>query len=143
MALLRPRWSILVLLLMATGTARAQSLDVVINEIAWMGGTTSANSEWMELHNNTASPINLTGWTLRSTDGTPSITLSGTIPANGYFLLERTADTTVPGIAADQIYTGALGNTVEVLELRDAATLLHDNVDAWYAGRNATKQTMD
>jgi len=140
----RLRWILaLPLLLPGADGVQAQTLDVVLNEIAWMGSTASANDEWIELHNNTASPVNLTGWTLRSTDGTPGITLSGTIPANGWFLLERTDDTSVPGVAADQIYTGALGNTVEVLELRDPSMQLHDTVDAWYAGNNTTKQTME
>jgi len=121
---------------------QAQTFDVVINEIAWMGNLASANSEWMELYNNTGSPINLTGWTLVATDGTPSITLAGSIPAHGYSLLERTDDNTVPGVTADQIYTGALGNTVEVLTLRDATSTVQDLVDAWYAGNNTTKATM-
>lgn len=144
MSPVRLRWILaLPLLLPGADGVQAQTLDVVLNEIAWMGSTASANDEWIELHNNTASPVNLTGWTLRSTDGTPGITLSGTIPANGWFLLERTDDTSVPGVAADQIYTGALGNTVEVLELRDPSMQLHDTVDAWYAGNNTTKQTME
>jgi 5-methylthioadenosine/S-adenosylhomocysteine deaminase len=122
--------------------ASAQALDVVINEIAWMGSAADANDEWIELHNTTGAPINLTGWTLVATDGTPSITLSGTVPAGGYFLLERTDDGSVPGVTADQIYTGALGNAGEILALRDATTTLQDSVDAWYAGNNATKATM-
>ena len=40
--------------------------------------------------------INLNGWTLTANDGTPTIALNGTIPANSHFLLERTDDTTVP-----------------------------------------------
>ncbi len=139
----RLQWVLALPFLLGAEGVQAQTLDVVLNEIAWMGSTASANDEWIELHNNTALPINLTGWTLQSTDGTPSITLSGTIPANGWFLLERTDDTSVPGVAADQIYTGALGNTVEVLELRDLAMQLHDDVDVWYAGNNTTKQTME
>ena len=127
---------------MAVPAARAQTLDVVVNEIAWMGTTTDANDEWMELYNNTAAPVSLTGWTLKATDGTPSINLAGTIPAHGYFLLERTDDGSVPGVAADLIYTGALGNAGEILELRDGGLTLHDRVDAWYAGNNATKATM-
>ena len=46
MSLNRPVRVAVVLLMLATGTAGAQTLDVVINEIAWMGSTTSANSEW-------------------------------------------------------------------------------------------------
>ena len=45
--------------------------------------------EWIELYNNTGSAVDLTGWTLKATDGTPDIALQGTIPAHGYFLLER------------------------------------------------------
>ncbi len=145
----RPRWLATSLLgltwTLCAGTAHAQgspALDVVINEIAWMGTPTSANDEWIELLNNTGVGINLTGWTLRATDGTPNVTLTGTIPAGGHFLLERTDDSTVPGVTADQIYTGALANTGEVLELRDQLGALHDNVNAWYAGNNTTKETM-
>ena len=59
------------------------------------------------------SDIDLTGWTINAVDGTPSIALSGTITAGGYYLLERTDDTTISDITADLIYTGALSNTVE------------------------------
>lgn len=122
------------------GPALTQS--VVINEIAWMGTTGSTSDEWIELHNPSASAVDLTGWTLVATDGTPSITLSGTVAAHGYFLLERTDDTTVPEVTADQIYSGAMGNTGEVLELRDALSNLVDSVDAWYAGDNTSKAAM-
>jgi hypothetical protein len=117
--------------------------DVVINEIAWMGTNVSYNNEWMELYNNTSTDISLNGWTLSATDGTPSITLSGTIPANSYYLLERTSDNTVAGITADLIYSGSLSNSGEVLELRDNQGNLIDTVNAWYAGDNNTKATME
>jgi hypothetical protein len=122
--------------------AQTPELHVVLNEIAWMGTLTDANDEWIELHNTTGAPINLTGWKLAAADGTPNITLSGTIPAGGYFLMERTDDSSVPNVTADLIYTGALGNAGEILSLRDASAALQDSVDAWYAGNNATKATM-
>lgn len=103
--------------------------DVVINELAWMGTTNSSYDEWVELHNTTASAIDLNGWSLDTQDGTPSISLSGIIPANGYFLLERTDDNSAPGIAADLIYTGSLENGGEYLELRDNSNNLIDEVD--------------
>jgi len=124
------------------GTPGAANKGVVINEIAWMGTTTSANDEWIELHNPTGASVSLTGWTLNATDGTPSISLSGTIAAGGYFLLERTDDSTVTGVSADQIYTGALSNSGEVLELRDGGSNLVDSVDAWHAGDNTSKAAM-
>jgi len=120
--------------------------DVIINEIAWMGTETSSSDEWIELYNTTSQDIDLTDWTLASTDGTPDITLSGTIAANSYFLLERTDDNSVPSITADQIYTGALGNSGENLELKDNSSNLIDSADhsgGWTAGDNSTKQTME
>ncbi len=123
----------------------AAANDVIINEIAWMGTTESANDEWIELKNNTAEEIDLTGWTLKAVDGTPEITLSGTIAAHGYFLLERTDDDSRPDKTAEQIYTGALNNSGEVLHLLDSENNLIDSVDCsdgWLAGDNKTKQTM-
>jgi hypothetical protein len=111
-----------------------------------MGTMTSVNDEWMELYNNTDSPVNLSGWVLIAEDGTPKINLTGIIPVNGFYLLERTDDTTVPNIPADQIYTGALGNTGEILDLYDNLGNLIDRADnssGWLAGDNTTKQTME
>ena len=116
--------------------------DVVINEIAWMGTTNSSSDEWIELKNTTSQSISLSGWTLNSVDGTPSITLSGSIPAGGFFVLERTDDSSEPGSAAGQIYTGAMGNSGEHLELRDSSNNVIDSVDDWYAGDSAGRATM-
>jgi len=124
--------------------------DVVINEVVWMGtmmGTIlSPNDEWIELKNLTSSEISLEGWTLIARDGQPNIDLTGSIKANGLFLLERTDDESASGITADLIYSGALGNSGEILELRDREGILIDIIDAsagWPAGDNTTKQTME
>lgn len=117
--------------------------EVVFNEIAWVGTTYSSADEWMELYNTTGASINLSGWSLNATDGTPSISLSGTIPAGGFFLLERTDDGSVPGVNADKIYTGALVDSGEVLELRDSAGTLIDTVNAWHAGSVSARATME
>ncbi|MCH8741335.1 lamin tail domain-containing protein [Patescibacteria group bacterium] len=124
----------------------ANSLDIVINEIAWMGTEAAYQDEWIELYNNTGSPLNLDGWMLKATDSIPEINLAGTVPANGFYLLERTDDTTLPDIAADQIYTGAMSNNGEYLQLFNSQNNLIDEVNAsedWPAGDNATKQTME
>ncbi len=117
--------------------------SVVINEIAWMGTSANYNDEWIELFNNSGSDVSLDGWKLHAADGTPAIALSGTIPANGYFLLERTDDQTVSDVPADLIYSGALGNTAEHLKLIDPAGTTVDEVDTWYAGDNTSKATME
>ncbi len=137
---------ILCFLFAALSTAAANPLDIMINEIAWMGTNISANDEWIELYNSTNLPISLDGWQLVAQDETPKINLSGTIPANGFYLLERTDDNTLPDISADQIYTGALNNIGEKLELYDNSGNLIDLVDCssgWLAGDNVTKQTME
>ncbi len=134
------------LFLMNSPILSANFRDVVINEIAWMGTDASTSDEWIELYNNTNSDVDLTEWTLVFTDNDPIISLSDTIPANGYFLLERTDDNTVSDISADQIYTGNLGNTGESLQLKDSSGQIIDEVDCvqgWFAGTNSPKMTME
>ena len=124
---------------------QATAIDVVISEIAWMGTTTSPNDEWVELHNNTLTTVDLSGWTLSAADGTPSISLAGSIPPEACFLLERTDDASVPGVPADQVYTGDLGNEGEDLVLRDASSNIIDRVDCssgWYAGHAEARVPM-
>src|SRR5487761_1052957 len=127
------------------GAARGASIGPVINEVAWAGSTNSPNDEWLELYNPSNQSIALDKWKLEATDGSPLITLQGEIPANGYFLLERTDDTSVPNIKANQIYTGSLYNKGEDLKLIDASGMLQDEVNAsqgWPAGDNSIKATM-
>lgn len=124
----------------------ATDISIIINEVAWMGTTASANDEWIELHNNTSSPITLDGWALKASDDSPNIKLAGVIPANDFYLLERTDDSTVPNIAADLIYTGSLGNSGEDLKLFDESNNLVDQANfssGWIKGDNNTKQTME
>ena len=137
---------VIIFLPSTTSTALAASSDVIINEIAWMGTTVSANDEWLELFNNTTGPIILDGWILKSADEKLKINLKGVISARGFYLLERTDDTTVPNITADLIYKGALSNTGEDLKLYDNLNNLIDGVACstkWITGDNATKQTME
>ena len=79
---------------------------IIISEVAWMGTTLDGGKtsqaaqadEWIEFKNAGLAPVDLAGWVLRSAtdDGGPVITLSGSIPAGGFFLLERTDDGAVP-----------------------------------------------
>jgi phosphatidylserine/phosphatidylglycerophosphate/cardiolipin synthase-like enzyme len=96
---------------------------VVINEVAWAGTPASHYDEWIELYNNTDREVDLRGWLLTAADGIPAVQLTGVIPAHGFYLLERTDDSTVANIPADQIYTGALENTGETLYLYGAGII--------------------
>ncbi len=127
-------------------SANFVSASVYINEVAWMGSSKSHADEWIELKNYSDSQINLDGWELKTADGSLEIELSGTITAQDFYLLERTDQQTLPDIEADLIYTGALGNQGEKLELYDASGSLQDSLDAsqgWPSGNNETKQTME
>ncbi len=124
----------------------ATPLDVVINEIAWMGSKISYNDEWIELFNNSSSSIDVSGWALSSEDKKIDISLVGEIQAYSFFLLERTDDDSVLTIAADQIYTGSLSNDGKNLILCDKQGHKIDEINCqqgWFAGNNSTKQTME
>lgn len=121
-------------------------LDVVINEVAWSGTLASASDEWIELYNNRDAAMDVTGWTL--TDGGDiEIDLRGTIAPRSYYLLERTDDTTVSDVDADQIYTGNLNNAGETLVLRDATgnviDMANTNGGAWSAGSASPRCSME
>ena len=120
--------------------------SVVVNEIAWMGTVNSAQDEWIEI----AGPLgtNLDGWKLSTADGGTNIMLSGTVGSGGYFLIERTDDTTIPDVGADlvAVFGSGLGNTGEILILQDDQGNEIDRVDGssnWaIGGNNTTKETL-
>ena len=112
----------------------------VINEVGWGGRPDDPTGEWIELYNPDEQPIDLDGWRLYSSDGAPDISLHGTIAGNGYFLLERGSDAAVPGVKADQIYSGALRDSGEALYLVDPVGNIVDTANrertGWPAGTN-------
>lgn len=93
---------------------------IIINEVAWGGTQANSDHEWIELYNPTSNPIVINGWTLKSGDNNPTISLSGTISPGGYFLLERYQDA-VDNITADLVYASSqtLTNSGEALSLYD------------------------
>jgi hypothetical protein len=124
----------------------ATAHSVLINEVAWSGTKASASDEWIELYNPGPDAIDLGGWSL-SDGGDVHISLSGSIAGAGFYLLERTDDSTISDIPADQIYTGNLSNAGEVLQLRDASAKLIDTANAdgggWPAGVVAGRGSME
>src|SRR4030042_1915778 len=95
-------------LLLILSNSSAEAVGVSINEIAWMGTLSSYNDEWIELYNGTDQEINLGGWILKTADEGIKINLLGKISQNGFYLLERTGDESVPEIAAAPFYAGAM-----------------------------------
>lgn len=126
----------------------ASTLTIVINEVAWAGTQASSEDEWIELYNPGTVDINLKDWTLKSSDGSPSITLPDKLlQSGGYFLLERTDDDTVADVTADMIYSGSLSNSGEILRLYDPTNQLIDtansNGGSWPAGSSSTYSSME
>ena len=121
-------------------------LSILINEVAWAGTRASSSDEWIELFNPGTADISLAGWTL-SDDGDLVVNLARLLPAGGLYLLERTDDSTVADIAADQIYSGSLSNEGEVLYLRDVTGALIDSANAdgggWPAGDVGSRASME
>ena len=121
-------------------------LSILINEVAWAGTRASSSDEWIELYNPGSTEIDLAGWVLTD-NGDIRVLLAGSLPAGGFFLLERTDDTTVADIAADQICSGGLSNEGERLFLRDATGAVVDSANAdgggWPAGGGSSKASME
>jgi hypothetical protein len=139
--MLRSLLVVVVLLTPLTTTA-----TVYISEVAWMGTNSSANDEWIELHNSGSDAVSLEDWQLRDSNSL-NITLTGvgSLGAGGYAVLERTDDDSAPGTAF-YIYTGSLTNSGATLRLYDAAGTLVDQVaggENWetIGGNNTTKDT--
>ncbi len=127
------------------------SQEVVINEVAWAGtGVSYPNDEWFELYNNTDQPIDFTGWKVLVSGKEISISKMNNkiIPANGYYLFERTSDDTVKQINADAVYklTGGFGNGGEKIELIKPNGEKADEVNAsegWFAGDAVLYRSME
>lgn len=137
------RYYLFLLTVILGGVAQSACAAVTIHEVAWMGSASSPNHEWIELYNS-GSAVEVDGWTLA--DGANLlITLTGTIPAQSYAVLERTSDDSAPG-AAFLLYTGALVNTGTTLTLRRGDGQIEDQVaggEGWQTigGDNITKAT--
>lgn len=106
---------------------------VVINEFSYddAGGD---SSEFIELYNNGASPVDINGWkvTRGSTANTASYapSTSTIIPAGGFFLLGSAGGTGSTGIAniENATYPSNLGNSEQFIAIYDASNAVVDSV---------------
>ncbi len=117
----------------ATSSA-AETGNVLLNEVAWMGSGEDSKREWIELKNSSSSAISLTGWELLDKSGKIDVHFDkdDLIPSHGFHVVSRGSD-----------FTGTINNSDEALYLFDANCRLQDMVAAnskWPAGN--TKQWM-
>jgi len=117
-------------------------------------GTSSTNwsNEWIELKNISENNNSLEGWQLLDKDEEIKVIFGSndSLSANGFYLLERTNDDSVPNIPADEIYTGNLEDNNESLRLFDENCNLIDEVLAdigenldWPAGNKEERRSME
>ncbi len=132
-------------------TTTIASANVRITEIAWMGTAESQFGEWFELFNDSSDEVNLAGWKLYEDDGAQLVfTLTKSIPAGGYLLVERTTASSpdpVPGINDESgPFSGSgFSNAGEDLVLKDAqgsSIQTLSFLSGWPAGEAETKKTM-
>jgi hypothetical protein len=124
---------ILLLLISFTGYSQSPG-DLIITEIMNNPSAVSdTTGEWFEVLNLTSSPIDMDGWTLRDDESNTHVIDAATggntvVPANGYLVLGRSADTSLNGNAPVDYSYGEDGHTLGngsdevVLELPDGTT---------------------
>lgn len=123
----------------------AESAPVIFNEIAWPGNLDSSNDEWIELFNPSCQEIDLAGWKIFDDDDAVYTIESGKISSIGFFLIEDT-ENAVRDLPADVIINISLANTGDNLVLKNAQDEIIDELktaNAWYAGNNTSKATME
>ncbi len=110
--------------------------SIVINEIHYDESDRTSKSEFIELYNNSAAPIDLSGWYFSSGVNGPTgdFTLPDgtTLPAAGYLVIAQDPATLLAkfGYAgALGPWTGKLSNSGEKITLRNAAGDVVDEVD--------------
>ncbi len=106
--------------------------EMLINEVAWAGTASDKTShEWIELKNKSSQSVSLKGWQIMNRSRSLRFVFKETtISKDGFAILERTDDETLPDIDADVIYVGALKNSDESLQLFDESCNLSDEVEA-------------
>jgi hypothetical protein len=115
-------------------------LSVLISEVAWGGTAVSPAHQWIELFNPGSQAVDLGGWQLVADGNDPNILLAGSIPAGGFYLLERTDDGTISDTPADLVFFSVQGllETGNVLRLVAPGSVLIDTANlaggAWPAG---------
>lgn len=79
-----------------SGTWEEEAPQIIINEMMWSGSVGKANDEWLELRNLSDHDVDLSGWQITNSNPgheTYMLTIpSGTIPANGYFLVSNLSE---------------------------------------------------
>lgn len=107
---------ILLLFFLLLFPPRALAIDVVLNEI--FANPVNEDDEYIELFNTTSSEVTLSGWTV--SDKVKTYTLSGNIPANGFFVINKSASALGLNNSDEEIsLKDSLNNVVDTFSYAD------------------------
>ena len=124
------------------------SLDIVINEIAWMGDESPYN-EWIELFNTTNKEINIAGWQIENAKSkNETLTIpAGKIPASEYFLICRKEIGNCDLIESKLSLHNEYNENGKLVLKATTGSIIDTTPETgnkqWPAGNNETKQTME
>ncbi|MDQ5913723.1 MAG: hypothetical protein QG623_342, partial [Patescibacteria group bacterium] len=115
----------------------ADAPSIIINEIMYHPESGNEDDEFLELHNTTASTIDLENWCF--TDGIVLCFSPGTsIAAGGYAVISPNSSQTLTtyGVTAIGTYTGRLANSGETVTLKDSSlstinSVTYDDTPPW------------
>ena len=118
--------------------------SILINEfMADPGAANDSTGEWIELFNQSLSPVDINGWTLEDADADSFALVSAApilVPPGGYFLLARSDNQgNNGGLQPDFIYYNfTLSNGSDEIILRDFSGLEVDRVEYGFANFTTT-----
>ncbi|NOU99819.1 DUF4073 domain-containing protein [Paenibacillus planticolens] len=116
----------------AQAAAPSKSNHVVISQVFIGNSTSIYKSRFVELYNPTNSPVDVSTWSLQNTSATGAFStitkLTGSIPANGYYLIQCTAQSNTVGldlqnpdvIASGSVNFGAAGAKLAIASKQTA-----------------------
>jgi hypothetical protein len=122
-------WALLAALLVLASASRARAASLWISEVYYDAVGSDDGLSFVELWGSPGLPLE--GWLIEGVNGAdgavgPTLTLTGSVPADGFFLIADTASgaTLVPG--SDQLANFDFQNGPDSIVLRDAAGAVAD-----------------
>ncbi|MBI1298243.1 ExeM/NucH family extracellular endonuclease [bacterium] len=131
-----------------TASVQAASSDIVISEFR-VRGPNGGSDEFIELHNLSSEPVDISGWLVRGSNGTGGVSTRATIPAGTvlnpgcYYLLTNSASSGGPysgSVSGDQTYaTGVTDDGGIALTLPDTTIIDQVGISAGAAFGEGTR----
>ena len=141
--------SILFFLTVPSFLQAANPLDIVINEVAWMGQIKSPRQEWIELYNNKNRKIDISGWKLKNA-GAKGQTLKiskGQVPSKRFFLICAKEMTDCDFIAKGLSLANDYQKNGQLILEDQTGNIIDKTPEAkskkWPSGSVKTRQTME